>query len=124
MQTGWSYPDLADSQWFDVLGTCKPPFEADGRVILDGGVAAMGIVPALNECKDSSPRLRVGMEDTLVKQFTLKRGEEALTQGIIVATAGGPHGRPDTCFLAPLPKSEGGILRPLVGVMDNALRSP
>src|SRR5260370_39573252 len=68
------------------------------------------VVPALAEVEDGQPRLGLAREATAVQQLALARGEEALTEGIVVGVTHAPHGRPDAGLAAPEAKADGRIL--------------
>jgi hypothetical protein len=67
--------------------TCglRPPADAlliaDRRLVVDGGVAAVRVVPALDELDDGEARLDLGGEAPPVEELALERREDALTEG-------------------------------------------
>jgi hypothetical protein len=62
-------------------------------------MAALRVVPALDEVEDGHPGLGLGAEAVAVEQLALERREEALAQGIVVAVAYRAHRRPHTRLL-------------------------
>ena len=64
----------------------------------------MGVIPALDELEDGHAYLRVRGEGHPFYEFTLKRGKEALTHGIVVARTA--HRWPDAGLLAPPAKGK------------------
>ena len=66
----------------------------------------------------------MGAEGISVKELGFQGSKEALAHGIVVAVAHGAHGRTDTCLGAAFSKGQGSILRSLVGMMNDILRSP
>ena len=75
----WSCPDLVDSQWFDMLNARSiPPLKGNWGIVVDGGVATVGVVPALDVLEDGHASLSMGLEGPAIQEFTLQRGEEAL----------------------------------------------
>src|SRR5712691_5143692 len=70
----------------------------------------MRIVPALDEVEDGYSGVGLGREAAAVQQLTLERGEEALTEGVIIGVAHVLHGRADAGLAAAEPKGDGGVL--------------
>ncbi len=56
-----------------------------------------------------------------VDELAPERGKEAFAQCIVVTIAHRSHGRVDAGQLAPRPKGDRGILRALIGMMDDVL---
>jgi len=54
-------------------------------------MAAMGVVPPLDELEDCHACLALGFETATVEQFTFERGEETLAHGVIEAIANRAH---------------------------------
>src|SRR5947209_422880 len=61
-----------------------PLFIAHRRLVVQAGMPTVRVVPALDEVEDGHPRLGLAREATAVQQLALERGEEALTEGIVV----------------------------------------
>ena len=80
---------------------------------------AMRIIPPFNVGEDSQPRFLVRTEGPALDQFTLKGGEEALAQCVVIAVASRSHRGTHASLLTTLSKCYGGILCPLVRVMDH-----
>src|SRR5262245_3942550 len=70
---------------------CVPLFEADRRVIVEGGMPPTRVVPAFNKLKHAPARVAGRREADAIEQFALERGKETLAQGIVVAIADRPH---------------------------------
>jgi hypothetical protein len=87
-----------------------PLFIADRRQIVQAGMPPVRVVPTLDEVEDGHPGLGRGGEAAAVQQLTLERGEEALTEGVIVGVAHAPHGGPDAGLAAAEPKGDRGVL--------------
>src|SRR6266436_3277221 len=60
-------------------------------MIVEGGMAAMRIVPALDEFEDGHARFYLGFEAAAVEQFAFERGKETLAHRVIEAIADGAH---------------------------------
>ena len=84
---------------------------------------AMRIIPPFNVGEDSQACFLVCTEGPAIDQFTLKGGEEALAQRIVIAVASSPHRGTYASLTKTVSKCDGGILRPLVRVVDHALWS-
>ena len=54
-------------------------------------MAAMGIVPTLDEFEDGHARFYLGFEAAAVEQFTFERGKETLAHRVIEAIADRAH---------------------------------
>jgi hypothetical protein len=63
------------------------PLVIDRRQIVERGVAAMRVIPALNEIKDRDAGFDLGLEAAAVEQLAFERGEKALAHGIVEAIA-------------------------------------
>ena len=72
------------------------------------------IVPALDELEDRHTGLGLGLELPPFEQLAFKRGEEALTHGVIVGFPDRSYGWPHTGFLAPQAEGDGRVLRSLI----------
>jgi hypothetical protein len=64
-------------------------------------MTTVGIIPGLNEVEDGHPRLGMISETTPVQQLVFERGEETLSERVVVAIAHGTHRRPHAGALAP-----------------------
>ena len=83
----------------------------------------MRIVPTFDESKDGMACLGWVMEGIAIQQFTFQGGEETLTKCIVVAVANRAHRRTNPGISATLTECNGGVLTPLVRVMDHVLGS-
>src|SRR5579875_1544446 len=99
------------------------PFVVDWREIVERGMAAVGVVPSLDEIKDRDARLGLGLEAPPAEQFAFQGGEETLAHGVVEAVAHGSHRRPHSGLLAALAEGERNVLAALVGMMDHAGRA-
>ena len=80
---------------------------------------AMRIIPPFNVGEDSQPGFLMRTEGSTIDQFTFKGGEEALAHGVVIAVTSRPHRGTHTGLTATLSKCYGGILRPLIRVVDH-----
>ena len=78
------------------------------------------VLPTFDGLKDRHASLGLGMESVTIEQFALQCSEEALTQGVIVAITHRTHRGAHTGLLAVSSKGDGGILRALIGVVDDS----
>ena len=60
-------------------------------VIGNGRMPAMRIIPSFNIGEDSQAGFLMRIERSAIDQFTLKGGEEALAQCVVIAVASRPH---------------------------------
>src|SRR5208283_2048966 len=67
------------------------PFVVDWRQIVESGVAAMGVVPALDELEQRHARRGLSVETAAVEQLAFERGEKALAHGIVEAITDRAH---------------------------------
>src|SRR5271167_2095714 len=81
-------------------------------------MAAMGVVPALDEIEDRHAGLDLGLELAAVKQLALEGGEEALAHGVVETVTHRAHRGSHTGLLAAFAEGERGVLTALVGMMD------
>ena len=51
--------------------------KAIGGIVVDGGVATVGVVPALDVLEDGHASLSMGLEGPAVQEFTLQRGRRS-----------------------------------------------
>lgn len=84
---------------------------------------AVRVVPALDEVEDRHTGFALVAEPMAVEQLALQGREEALTHRVVVAVADRAHRRTDTDLPAQEPKSDRGVLRPLIAVMDDRVRA-
>ena len=82
------------------------------------------IVPAFDELEDGLSCLGWISEALPVDQLTFQGGEEALAHGVVISVAGRPHGGTHAHRLASLAEGDGGVVRPLVGMVDDTLGAP
>jgi len=83
----------------------------------------MRVVPALDELKHRGLRLCFGAKPETLKQLALQRREEALAHRVVIAIPDRAHRRPHPSGFAARSKSHRGVLRPLIGVMNDLLRA-
>src|SRR5256885_8827523 len=95
----------------------------DRRLVVESGVTAPRVVPALDVLEDGHPSLGLGLEGATVDELALEAGEEAFTQGV-VGVADGSHRGPDAGLATSLPEGYRGVLRAVVRGMHHALRLP
>ena len=88
----------------------------------EGGVPAARVVPALDEGEDRHARLSVGMEAATVDQLALEGREEGSAEGVVVGVADRAHGRPHPGLATARPEGDRGVLRALVGMVDDRVR--
>ena len=98
-------------------------FEVDWREIADGGVSSARIVETFDEVEDGEARLLEAGEVASQDEFTLEGGEEALTEGVVVAVPDAAHRGPDAGAMAAVPEGQRGVLTALIGVMDDIDRT-
>ena len=97
-------------------------------------MATMGIVPSFDELKHGLTSLLAGAEGVAIQELALQSGEEALAEGIVVATPaprlrlGAGAGVSDrahrgsyTSFTAPFTEGQGGVVAALVTDIGCAL---
>ena len=73
-------------------------------------MAAMRIVPTLDEFEDCHARFYLGFEAAAVEQFTFERGEETLAHGVIETIADRAHRGLHAGLAAALAEGERGVL--------------
>src|SRR2546428_11413283 len=73
-------------------------------------MAAMRIVPTLDEFEDGHARFNLGFEAAAVEQFAFERGKEALAHRVIEAIADRAHRGSHAGFAAALAKGERSVL--------------
>src|ERR1700681_1692104 len=81
-------------------------------------MAAMGIVPTLDEFEDGHARFYLGFEAAAVEQLTFERGEETLAHRVIEAIADRAHRGPHAGLAAALAEGERSVLATLVRMMN------
>lgn len=86
-------------------------------------MAPIRILPALDEVEDRKRCLALRLESVLPEELALESSVEALAHCVIVAGANGTHRHRDAGFTAPLSKSDRGILRSVIGMMEDRFRS-
>ena len=84
----------------------------------------MWVVPAFDVAEDLLLCLGRGGEVHAIDELALQRGEEALTHGVVAAVADASHRRTHTFILAALAEGNRGVLRALIGVVDDLLGPP
>ncbi len=82
-----------------------------------------GIVPSLDELEDGDACLGKGPEAAAVNQFAFQCREEALAERIVVAITDRSSRRADASAATAVAEGDRGILRSLIGVMDDAIGS-
>jgi hypothetical protein len=60
--------------------------------MVDGGMAALGVVETFDEVEHRQAGLDLGLEADAVEEFALEGGEETLAQGIVEAVTNRAHG--------------------------------
>ena len=90
------------------------------RMVGDGRMPAMRVIPPFNVGEESQPRFLMRTERSAIDQLTLKGGEEALAQRVVIAVARRSHRGTYASLTTTLSISYGGILCALVRVMDHA----
>src|SRR5712692_8006751 len=88
-------------------------------MIVEGGMAAMRIVPTLDEFEDCHARFYLGFEAAAVEQFTFERGEETLAHRVIEAIADGARRGSHAGLAATLAEGERSVLATLVRMMNH-----
>src|SRR4029078_1286301 len=83
----------------------------------------MRVVPDLDELKHRGLRLCFGAKPETLKQLALQRREEALAHRVVIAIPARAHRRPHPSGFAARSKSHRGVLRTLIGVMNDLLRA-
>src|SRR5216684_3786959 len=78
--------------------------------MVEGGMAAMRIVPTLDEFEDGHARFCLGFEAAAVEQFTFERGEETLAHRVIEAIADRAHRGSHAGLAAALAEGERSVL--------------
>src|SRR5712671_2913909 len=91
-------------------------------MIVEGGMAAMRIVPTLDEFEDGHARFYLGFEAAAVEQFTFESGEETLAHRVIEAIADRAHRGPHTGLAAALAEGDRSVLATLVRMMNHLFR--
>src|ERR1700693_1969611 len=87
-------------------------------------MTATRIVEAFNELEDRASRFGLRLEPAACKQLAFERGEEALAHGVVVGVSDRTHRRANACIAAAFAELDRGVLRTLVGVMDDAAWPP
>src|SRR5713101_8642978 len=82
-------------------------------------MAAMGVVPALDELKHGHARFDLGFEAAAVEQFAFERGKEALAHRVIEAIADRAHRGSHAGLAAALAEGDRSVLATLVRVMNH-----
>src|SRR5713226_7077214 len=82
-------------------------------------MAAVRIVPTLDEFEDGHARFYLGFEAAAVEQFAFERGKEALAHRVIEAIADGAHRGPHAGLAAALAEGERSVLATLVRMMNH-----
>src|SRR5712691_1487246 len=84
-------------------------------------MAAMGVVPALDELKHGHARFDLGFEAAAVEQFAFERGKEALAHRVIEALTDRAHRGSHAGLAAALAEGDRSVLTTLVRMMDQAV---
>ena len=85
-------------------------------------MAAMWIVPRLEEVENGGFGFTFRAESVLKEQLAFERGVEAFTHRIVVAVTTRTHRKSNACGLAALREGDERVLRNLIGVMNNCER--
>src|SRR5262245_28225433 len=94
---------------------------ADGRLVPEGRVAPARVVPALAVVEQRAACLGGCADPLAVEQLTFKCGEEAFATSVVVGVPDRAHRWSDAEGHAPLPVGDGGVLAPVIGVMDDTV---
>ena len=84
-------------------------------------MAPSGILPSFDEVEERHLGLGMGSESLPIEQLAFQGREEALAHGIVVAVANRAHGRPVSGPTTATAKGGRGILRTLIGMVDDHL---
>src|ERR1700730_11243646 len=95
------------------------PFVVDRREIVERGMAAMRVVPTLDEVEHHHAGLDLGFETLAVEQLAFEGGEEALAHGVIEAITHRAHRRPHAGLAAALAEGDRSVLATLVRMMNH-----
>jgi len=68
-------------------------------------MAAMRVIPPLDELEDCDACFDLGFEAAALEQFAFERGKEAFAHRVIEAIADGTHGGPHAGLLTTLTKA-------------------
>src|SRR5512134_213356 len=98
-------------------------FELDWRVVAECAVATMRVVPAFEPVEDGELRLGLALEAASIEQLRFQGGEEALGHRVVVSVSNRAHRRAHAHLLATRAKGDRGVLRAVVGVMDDLDRT-
>ena len=82
-------------------------------------MAAMRVIPALNEFKDCHAGFDLSFEVMAIEQFAFEGGKEAFAHGVVETIADRTHRRPHASLLTALAKGQRSILAALIGVMNH-----
>lgn len=96
-------------------------FVVDGRLVGEGRMPAVLVVPVFVPLKHRHRCFRLRLESAPGQQLALKRGEEPLRHRIVERISHRSHLRHNSGFLTALAEGVTGVLRVTVRVMDNAL---
>src|ERR1039458_1589626 len=88
-------------------------------MIVEGGVAAVRIVPALDEVEDRHSCLGLSLEAAAGEQFAFQGGKEALAHRVIETVADRTHRGSHAGLLTAHPEGDRGVLGALVGMMNH-----
>jgi hypothetical protein len=86
------------------------PLVTEERLVAEGRMTPVRIVPALDEVEEGPAGLGRGPKALSVEQFAFQGREEALAQGIVVGVTDRAHRRPDPEGQTDLPVGDGGVL--------------
>src|ERR1700694_1518915 len=95
------------------------PLVVDRRQIDEGGVAAMRVIPPLDELEDGHAGLGLGFEAAAVEQLAFEHGEKTLAHGVVETVADRTHRGPHPGLVAAFAESQRGVLAALVGMVNH-----
>src|SRR5699024_6973271 len=84
------------------------------------GVSPPGVVEPLDVGEHLPLGIGPSREAGTVDQLGLQGREEALGDGVVIARSGPPGRGTDPRFLTAIPEGQTGVLRPLVGVVNQS----
>jgi len=85
-------------------------FEVDGRVVVDGGVPPLRVVPGFDELEDGGGELASVVPAAPVQQFELEGAEERFGHGVVEGVADGAHRSEQPGLAEALAERPGGVL--------------
>ena len=96
----------------ELLSPSMPPFELDGGIVADRGVASVRVVPPLEEREDRHASLGLGSESPPIEKLALQCREETLGEGVVVGVAHRSHRWTHAGLAASKPEGDRRVLHP------------